>query len=384
MATTLTLEAPRGGEMLHPGDGVVVRWSTDDGAATIDLDCSIDGGASYQPIALGLAPTARAHAWTIPDGILSRERLRVQARFRIVARGKAGERVEATSPLVTITPRKLPSDIPPPPTRVDRPVRPPVQLESIDPKMGPVVGGATLTILGQHFHPFSVARVGGKDATTVYRSPTMILVITPPGDFPGFVDVTVMNPDTRVSAMKNGYRYDPVPAPKIDAVNPKQGGLVGGTKLTIAGANFTPRTVVSIGEVKPFTTTFVNAGMIEVVVPPRTQPGLVDLSVRNTDGQVATARNVFRYDPVPPPVIESIVPKSGVCKGGETITVLGRGFGPRSLVELGEFSLRSTIFIDQSTLEATTPPRPQSGLVDVRVRNPDGQTVTMPRAFRFD
>ena len=193
-----------------------------------------------------------------------------------------------------------------------------------------------------------------------------------------------MNPDTRTSVLRNAYRYDPVPAPSLTAVDPKMGGVVGGTKISVVGANFTSRSTVTLGGNRPVSTTFVNSGLIEIVTPARAEPGLVDLVVTNADEQTATAKNVFRYDPVPAPTIHSVLPKHGPVAGGSTITILGKNFGPRTTVEIGGHVVRAVTYVDASTLEAVTPPGTSKQLVDVRVRNPDGQAATTPRAFQYE
>ncbi|MEO7096678.1 MAG: IPT/TIG domain-containing protein, partial [Polyangiales bacterium] len=273
---------------------------------------------------------------------------------------------------------------PPPMTRQETPSHPGVALDSIDPNHGPVTGGTTLTVYGKGFHPFTVARIGGRDATTNFKSVDTLQVITPPGKAPAFADVLVMNPDTRTSVLRNGYRYDPVPPPSITTVDPKSGGVVGGTKITVVGANFTSRSIVTMGGARPVSTTFVDQGHIEIVSPARTEPGLVDVVITNADEQTASAKNVFRYDPVPAPSIESVLPKGGPVAGGSTITILGKNFGPRTIVEIGGHVVRAMTYVDARTLEAVTPPGESKLLVDVRVRNPDGQSAAVPRAFQYE
>jgi hypothetical protein len=384
-AASISIQAPTGRETVHPGDRVEIRW-TSDAAVAHDVECTLDGGATFVHVARGLGENARMTVWVVPTDILSERRIRAEGRFRVRAHPfvEGGTPTEVVSAPFAIVPRKLPSDLPPPMTRQETPSRPGVALESIDPNHGPVTGGTTLTVYGKGFHPFTVARVGGRDATTNFKSVDTLQVITPPGKTPAFADVLVMNPDTRTSVLRNGYRYDPVPPPTITTVDPKNGGVVGGTKIAIVGANFTSRSIVTMGGARPVSTTFIDSARIEIVSPARNAPGLVDIAVTNADEQTVTSKNAFRYDPVPAPTIESVLPKHGPVAGGSTITILGKNFGPRTMVEIGGHVVRAVTYVDPSTLEAVTPPGASKQLVDVRVRNPDGQIAAMPRAFQYE
>jgi hypothetical protein len=385
-ATSLSIDVPGAGRTVHPGDRVEIRWSSDSASAH-DVECSLDGGSTFLPVARMLPDTARMTVWVVPTDILSERRIRAEGCFRVRAHGllEGSTPVEAISAAFAIVPRKLPSVAPPPMSRPEgTPSRPGVSLESIDPNHGPVTGGTTLTVYGKGFHRFTVARVGGRDATTNFKSNDTLQVITPPGKTPAFADVLVMNPDTRTAVLRNGYRYDAVPPPSITAIDPKIGGVVGGTRITIVGANFTSRSIVTMGGARPVSTTFVDAGHIEIVSPARSEQGLVDIVVTNADEQAVTAKNVFRYDPVPAPSIESVLPKHGPIAGGSTITILGKNFGPRTMVEIGGHVVRAVNYIGPGTLEAVTPPGASRQLVDVRVRNPDGQIAAMPRAFQYE
>ncbi|MFP2905262.1 galactose oxidase-like domain-containing protein [Pyxidicoccus sp. 3LFB2] len=63
---TLTLVAPNGGEELIVGTSVPLRWNTSGSVPTVDLALSTDGGASWTPIASGMANTG-VHTWQVPN-----------------------------------------------------------------------------------------------------------------------------------------------------------------------------------------------------------------------------------------------------------------------------------------------------------------------------
>lgn len=78
---TAYLVAPNGGEILAPGMPLDLEWISDDDVAvsSADLEFSLDGGASWAPIASGLAP-AGSYAWTVPAARSDRAFVRVVAR----------------------------------------------------------------------------------------------------------------------------------------------------------------------------------------------------------------------------------------------------------------------------------------------------------------
>ncbi len=375
----LRLETPKPGDV-HPGDRVEIRW-TSEGAIAHEVEVSVDGGP-FVAVCAPLPGIARMTIWAVPESILE-GKVRGEVLIRVTARSDDAPTSVSSSKLPLVR-EKRPSVAPPPPMSAPTESRPAISLESIEPNNGPVTGGTTLTVYGRNFQPFTVARVGGRDAATKFESNSSLRVITPPGKGSVFADVLVMNPDTRVAALPNAFRYDAVPAPTVAAVTPKTGGVVGGTKVRITGANFTPRSIVTIGGTRPWTTTFVEPGMLEIVTPARNDSGLVDVVVTNCDGQTGVVKQVFRYDPVPAPIIESVVPKRGALKGGETLTILGKNFGPRTQVEVAGQLVRAVNFIDAQTIEVVTPKVEQAGLVDIRVRNPDGQIAGIPRIFQFE
>lgn len=70
---------PDGGEVLAPGSAVDVRWVTVGGnVATVDLDLSTDGGASWSTIAAGIANTG-SYGWTVPPSPTDQGLVRVRS-----------------------------------------------------------------------------------------------------------------------------------------------------------------------------------------------------------------------------------------------------------------------------------------------------------------
>jgi hypothetical protein len=125
---------------------------------------------------------------------------------------------------------------------------------------------------------------------------------------------------------------------------------------------------------------------------PAHSPGLVDVVVRNPDGQSGTAAGSFEYFQVAPPVIISVDPfppslvAAGPRSGGTPLIITGSNFLAGVIVDIGGVVAN----IDASTFTSTridvlTPPAasPTATDVDVRVVNPDGQADVVPRAFTY-
>src|SRR5438067_12596512 len=194
---TVTIQSPDAAATHHPGDVVDLRW-TSAGAQLHDVELEIDD--RVETIVKGLAAGVRSHAWTIPAEFLT-QRVRAEVKLRVVAHGEQ-ENTHASTPTLTVVPRRVPT-VPPPPSRAHVE---PVTLESIDPKTGPVTGGTKLTLHGRGFQPFSIARLGGRDAATTFVSSKQLNVLSPAMPVASLVDVVVMNPSSMATS-PNAFRY---------------------------------------------------------------------------------------------------------------------------------------------------------------------------------
>ena len=113
----------------------------------------------------------------------------------------------------------------------------------------------------------------------------------------GVVDVEVAVPGAPKAVMKNGFRYDAVPAPVITSVSPNAGGVGGGTEMTISGKNFLKETVVLVDGKAPRAVKLVDSATLELKTPAGEAGKMVDVIVRNPDGKEAVQKRAFLYDP---------------------------------------------------------------------------------------
>jgi len=64
---SLSLIAPNGGEILHPGTMTSIRWSSTGTVSSVALAYSTDAGATWTPIVSGVAASAGLYTWTVPN-----------------------------------------------------------------------------------------------------------------------------------------------------------------------------------------------------------------------------------------------------------------------------------------------------------------------------
>jgi hypothetical protein len=89
-------------------------------------------------------------------------------------------------------------------------------------------------------------------------------------------------------------------APVISAVSPSNGLTEGATLVTISGSNLIAGTGVKFGLITASSVQVVDASHIQAVTPAEST-GAVNVVVEDSDGQVATAVNAFRFE-LPAPV----------------------------------------------------------------------------------
>ena len=116
---------------------------------------------------------------------------------------------------------------------------------SIDPTLGPVAGGTTVTIIGTGFTGAKEVYFGGTAALFTIDSDTQITATSPAGT--GTVDVTVAtDAGTSAASAADQFTYL-VPALTVTAVDPTTGPTLGGTTVTITGTNLDGATAVMFG-----------------------------------------------------------------------------------------------------------------------------------------
>jgi hypothetical protein len=125
----------------------------------------------------------------------------------------------------------------------------------------------------------------------------------------------------------NGYRSNIsatlVPPPAISSLSPPRGPVTGGTKVTIAGANFDKVAGVSFGGVPAAGFSVQSEGQIVAKAPKRKAPGAVPVTVTTFAGTTGVPAT-FTYEPCRAPrpkggkrVAANARRKAAVCKRGK-------------------------------------------------------------------
>ena len=201
--------------------------------------------------------------------------------------------------------------------------------------------------------------------------------MTPKGS--GTVNVTITNVLSQSSALNAAFAY--IPAPTISAITPAIGPSLGGTPITITGANFQPGATVSLGGATATGVTVINPTQITATTGPRAA-ATVAVSVTNPDGQTGLKGSIFTYAASPAPSVTSVSPVSGPTAGGTTVTITGGNFAPGATVNYDSGSATNVTVVSGTTITAVTPAH-ASGAVPVKVTNPDKQSGSLAAAFKF-
>lgn len=162
---------------------------------------------------------------------------------------------------------------------------------------------------------------------------------------------------------------------RVTSVDPGVGQAKGGDVVTVMGNAFVDGNMsVVFGASLGFDVFVISSTRLTVTTPPG-NPGLVDVTVANSDTeQQATLPFAYRYQS--DVLIISVDPPSGALHGGEPVTLSGTGFSQgEAKVLFGDKKAIGVQVVDDSTLHATTPAGVAPGNVDVHVTNDQGSAV---------
>lgn len=263
------------------------------------------------------------------------------------------------------------------------------EITNIAPSSGPLAGGTSVRIDGKYFMRGLKVKFGDQQASSVAYYTGYITTLTPPGLQPGAVDVTLTNPDETSVTVPGGFTYEapPVPpAPSITSITPNTGFIQGGDLVIIEGKNFTSTTKVYFGGIQANGFYYYNSGKVRVTAPAASQPGPVEVKLVNPDGQETVIPNGYTYmaPPLPPtPEVTSIEPNTGLIAGGYNVIINGTNFASGLKVYFGGVQGTSVYLYNSGSFRVVCPPAAQAGPVDVKIINPDGQSVTVPNGFTY-
>jgi hypothetical protein len=168
----------------------------------------------------------------------------------------------------------------------------------------------------------------------------------------------------------------PAAAPEVTSLSQESGPSNGGTVLTVLGANFTPSSTVTFGDLPAKAVTYMSPEALTVTTPEGY--GLVDVRVKTAGGTSAkNPADIFFFGSAP--TVTKASPARGPASGGTTVTITGTGFAGVTEVSFGGVPARKFTVLSATTIIAVTG-KALPGPVTVQVINPAGISPADPAA----
>ncbi|MCF8058377.1 MAG: IPT/TIG domain-containing protein [Bacteriovoracaceae bacterium] len=260
------------------------------------------------------------------------------------------------------------------------------RVDAVSPTEGPKTGGTILTIDGANFvnNVATTISVGGipcDTAVSITTTQITCTLSTVSGNGPtgSAQTIVVTNNDGQVGTSTALYTY--LEAPVITNISPSA-GKASGEIITITGTDF--RTSVSV-DINGSSCSIIGtptATSIQCTTPILTGTSSYNVVVTNTDGQADTEVNGFQAQ-AEPTIAGALSPNSGDLSGGTLVTITGTNFEAGALVSFGASSGITPDSISGTTITVRSPLSVSTGLVNVVVQNPTGQSVTSTNAFTY-
>ncbi|MCH1625067.1 IPT/TIG domain-containing protein [Ferdinandcohnia quinoae] len=273
-------------------------------------------------------------------------------------------------------------------TYLTPPPPPVIQLDSLSANSGILTGGESIYLFGANFDRNVKVYFGDKEAiVNYYANTSKIRVSVPEGVSEGLVTVKAENPDGTFAELVNAYEYlapPPAPAPEISYLSDPS-ALTGEQKtIYLFGKNILPGAQVFLGDEEIFMD-FVTNSKVRIKIPISNQAKTVDVKLVNPDGQTAILVGGFTYtEPVldPSPVITSLSSNTGFVTGYELITITGSNFTKGLKVYFGD-NPAIIVSVTDTEIQVKTPASVTTGLVSVKVVNPDQQEFILTNGFEY-
>ena len=263
--------------------------------------------------------------------------------------------------------------------------KPAPSLLKTTPNTGPSSGGTALLLRGQNFQPGASVFIDWQLVPwATVTSGEWIYFLTPSMSV-GPVSVAVTNPDGQSDILESAFAaYDnreTAPAPRLTKVHPRATSVEGGVTVSVEGSGFNDDSTLILGGLPVDGWTVESPTRGTFVAPPHV-PGLLFVAISNPDGLSDVLQDAFQYFTAPPVVYE-VVPSQGPPEGGNEVTVKGNHFQDGAGVNFDNGACGGASVVDPQTIRCTVPPAAAAVEVAVTVKNPDGLSGTLPRAYRY-
>lgn len=168
--------------------------------------------------------------------------------------------------------------------------------------------------------------------------------------------------------------------PRINSVIPNRGPLEGGTRLLVVGQDFVPDTQVRIGATPCAEVEYESPNHLRCTTPPSEAEGPVHITVRWPEGgEPDRLDEGFTY--FQPLAVEGLSPDRSGVRGGVDVTIEGRGFIEPTEVRFGS-APAARVRVEGGDRLVARAPAGEPGVVDVRLRNINGEAV-LEQAFTY-
>ena len=240
-------------------------------------------------------------------------------------------------------------------------------LTAISPNSGTASGGVGVTLTGTGLTGATSITFDGVPATSVNVVNATTITAVTPAHAAGAVNVAVFTP-AGAAQLASGYTY--LTAAALTSVSPGSGTELGGTSVTLTGAELTGATSVTFGGV-PATSFTVNSATSITAVTPAHAVGAVDVVVTTPAGAASLVNGYTYLTAVVPSTVTAISPSSGTASGGVGVTLTGTGLTGATSVTFDGVPATSVNVVNATTITAVTPAH-AAGVVDVVVTTPSG------------
>jgi hypothetical protein len=180
----------------------------------------------------------------------------------------------------------------------------------------------------------------------------------------------------------SGVASATTPAPTVSAVVPHQGPTTGGTRVYVAGTDFTSDATVAFGMTAAAKVTVESSNLL-IATSPAESVGTVDIIVTTAGGPSSpTPHDAFTFN-VNAPTVKRVFPNHGSLNGGTLVLIKGQHFTKTATVDFGAVAAKSVLYESNHVILARSPAEPV-GTVDIIVTTAVGpSTATSGDAFTF-
>lgn len=167
-------------------------------------------------------------------------------------------------------------------------------------------------------------------------------------------------------------------APTIGSLSSSTGGSAGGELLDVFGSGFQDGCMALFGGFEAGAVEWVDETHLRVTTP-AADPGTVDFSLHNPDGQFALEEDAFAF--TAKPVFHQLFPASGQAEGGTEVLINGDAFAPDVQAFLDGTPVL-TAWLSPKLLRLRTAAHAE-GAVSLTLRNPGEPDEVVDEAFTF-